>query len=64
MVPRGRYDLASMFEYKYSCTANVWRGFADIGELWREIGASSGRPDVTAHATELLNAAYAHYARC
>jgi len=51
-----KYDMAGMFEYKYSCTSNVYRGFADIGEYWREIGATTGRADVTAHANELLAA--------
>ena len=46
-----------MFEYKYSCTSNVYRGFDDIGTLWKEIGVATGRADVSAHATELLAAA-------
>ena len=49
--------MATMFEYKYSCTSNVYRGFDDIGALWSELGAATARPDVTAHAAELLDAA-------
>jgi hypothetical protein len=43
--------------HKYSCTANVWRGFDDVGRMWRRIGAAAGRADVSAHADELLQAA-------
>jgi len=29
--------------HKYSCHANVYRGFLDLGRVLREIGAASGR---------------------
>ena len=44
-------------EHKYSCASNTYRGFVDIGELWRRLGAKTGRADLAAHADELLAAA-------
>jgi len=49
-------------EHKYSCTANAWRGIADIGAMWAKVGAAAARADVTAHAEELLAAAPKMYA--
>jgi hypothetical protein len=55
----GHYETygSTPLQHKYSCTANVWRGFADIGELWAELGASEGRSDISQHGAELLAAA-------
>ena len=44
-------------QHQYSCTSNVYRGFADIGLMWRELGESTKRADVKTHADELLEAA-------
>lgn len=43
--------------HRYSCHANVYRGFVDAGEMWKRVGAAAGRSDVVAHADELLTAA-------
>ena len=54
-----RLRLAERFrwQHKYSCTSNAYRGFDDIGRIWKSIAAKSGRADVAAHADELLAAA-------
>jgi len=41
-------------QHMYSCSANVYRGFADIGAMWTALGKQAGRDDVVAHGQELL----------
>ena len=43
--------------HAYSCTSNTYRGFTEIGQMWRQIGHATGRKDVSAHADKLLDAA-------
>ena len=44
-------------EHAYACTANTYRGFMEIGAMWKTMGAASNNKDMTAHAAELLTAA-------
>jgi len=41
----------------YASAAEAYRGFAEIGAVWQDIGDSSGRADVAAHGAELLKLA-------
>ena len=43
-------------QHMYSCAANVYRGFADIGATWKALGAAADRADIVAHGEELLAA--------
>ena len=55
----GYYETYGQMElgHKYSCHANVLRGFIDIGAMWKAVGKAAGRADVTTHGTALLAAA-------
>ena len=48
---------ATPLQHKYSCSSNAWRGFLDVGGMWRAVGAAARRADVTRHAAALLEAA-------
>jgi hypothetical protein len=48
-------------QHWYSHLAEAYRAFAEIGQVWIKVGASSGRKDVSAHGRALLAAAPAMY---
>ena len=52
--PGSHGGYANQLSHGYSCAGGVYRGFADIGEMWAELGKAHGRPDVAAHGAELL----------
>jgi hypothetical protein len=41
----------------YSNQGNVYRGFLEAGQMWKEVGEATKRPDMIAHAKELMDAA-------
>jgi hypothetical protein len=54
-----RYSNASKeaLPHFYSAAAEMFRGFAEIGAVWARIGKAAARPDVVAHAQQLLDTA-------
>jgi hypothetical protein len=39
---------------RYSCAGGIYRGFADMGEVWAAVGKARGLADVRRHGAELL----------
>lgn len=55
--PGSHGGYANQLTHSYSCAGGIYRGFADIGEMWVTIGKAHDRPDVAAHGADLLTIA-------
>ena len=52
--PGSHGGYANQLTHTYACAGAIYRGFEDIGEMWKAIGKARGRPDVAAHGAKLL----------
>jgi hypothetical protein len=49
--------FAHQLRHMYSSAGGIYRGLADVGEMWVKVGAANDRDDVVEHGRELLSVA-------